>query len=180
MPAGRAARGKGLRNERRAGERRRKSAQIVKKDEARVPAGERIPEARGRASTPGKGGEKPNSLWCGVGTEHEAQSVSFHTGALEHVLMQQEESRLTLNSAPHLASFLPYHSLSAGGGGGWGVERKSKLWKSCRHPRCFSLCLYLLKMKMEFAMYANQWVYVEEGNRVALKVSTRPSLACLP
>lgn len=67
---------------------------------------------------PGKGRGR-NQTACGLESEPstEAQFVSFHTGALEHVLMQQELLR-TLTLAPSLGSFFPSHFLSVGGWGG--------------------------------------------------------------
>lgn len=93
-----------------------------------------LQQDRREESTP-KGGGKPDaSLRSELEPSAQAQWVSFHTGALEHVLLQRKSScaprpeRPSRCRPPNTHPGLPTSSPCRG----WGRAR-SRLRKSCRH-----------------------------------------------
>lgn len=100
---------------------------------------------------PGKGRGESSQSACGLESEPsaEAQPMFFHTGALEHVLMQQDENAHADPCTPSgVVSALPLPLT--------GVEGEDGLWKSCQHHGCLRLRWHLLEKKMEFAIHTNK------------------------
>lgn len=95
-------------------EMRRRSPQILMKaggaDSRRR---ETFPEARWSNPPQGRAGRKQPAP--GVGAGRAGMLVCFHTGALEHVLLQQDARMRTRSLAPCLVWFLPGSFLSVGG-----------------------------------------------------------------